>query len=266
MVIGFIGVLKFVTTSNYSSIVHSDKLQFLGCLIVLHGRNCWPFTTSSVWPPLATTHYSRLALNSDSELVCLFYLLCPQLQWIEARPRRHNRSWFRAPSDPWQYFGSLQTSTCFEMGSTFSTRGGVWLLVTPLLLESTLLAVTLTDSLRLSSLKPVLSWSQSQSYVMIDGQSASLSWCQAPIWGLRRDFYYCQTVACLLMWGALSDERTGLPFTIAAGPSPAEFVTIFYSPNLEGQVPVFISPRNRVAQLYPQAMGSLFITSYDSQG
>jgi hypothetical protein len=38
------------------------------------------------------------------------------------------------------------------------------------------------------------------------------------------------------------------------------------SPNLEGQVPVFISPRNRVAQLYPQALGSLFVTSYDSQG
>jgi hypothetical protein len=27
--------------------------------------------------------------------------------------------------------------------------------------------------------------------------------------------------------------------------------------NLEGQVPVFISPRNRVAQLYPRALGSL---------
>jgi hypothetical protein len=60
--------------------------------------------------------------------------------------------------------------------------------------------------------------SQSQSYVTTDGQSASLSWCQAPIWGLRPDFYYCQTVAVLLVWGALSDERTGLPFTIAAGP------------------------------------------------
>jgi hypothetical protein len=38
------------------------------------------------------------------------------------------------------------------------------------------------------------------------------------------------------------------------------------SPNLEGQVPVFISPRNRVAQLHPQALGSIFIASYDSQG
>jgi hypothetical protein len=37
-------------------------------------------------------------------------------------------------------------------------------------------------------------------------------------------------------------------------------------PNLEAQVPVFISPRNKVAQLYPRALGSLFVTSYDSQG
>jgi hypothetical protein len=59
---------------------------------------------------------------------------------------------------------------------------------------------------------------QSQSHVTPDGQSASLSWNKAPIWGLRQDFYYCQTVAGLLMWVALSDERTGVSFTIAAGP------------------------------------------------
>jgi hypothetical protein len=33
-------------------------------------------------------------------------------------------------------------------------------------------------------------------------------------------------------------------------------------PNLEGQVPIFISTRNRVAQLYLQAMGSFVVTSY----
>jgi hypothetical protein len=38
------------------------------------------------------------------------------------------------------------------------------------------------------------------------------------------------------------------------------------SPNLEGQVPVFISPGKRVARLYPQALGSVFVASYDSQG
>jgi hypothetical protein len=54
-------------------------------------------------------------------------------------------------------------------------------------------------------------------------------------------------------------------------PSPAELTAIFYcliwdTTNLEGQVPVFISPRNKVAQLYPRALGSLFVASYDSQG
>jgi hypothetical protein len=36
--------------------------------------------------------------------------------------------------------------------------------------------------------------------------------------------------------------------------------------NMEDQVPIFISARNRVAQLYPQALGSLVVASYDSQG
>jgi hypothetical protein len=38
------------------------------------------------------------------------------------------------------------------------------------------------------------------------------------------------------------------------------------SPNLEGQVPVYIPPRNRTAQLYPQALHSLFVASNDSEG
>jgi hypothetical protein len=36
-------------------------------------------------------------------------------------------------------------------------------------------------------------------------------------------------------------------------------------PNREGQVPVFISLRDKVAQLYLQALGSLFVASYYSQ-
>jgi hypothetical protein len=72
----------------------------------------------------------------------------------------------------------------------------------------------------------------------------------------------------------------GLSFTIAAGSRQRShsrirvprdsrpYFTISDSrfPNLEGQAPVFISPRNRVAKLYPQALGSLFIASYGSQG
>jgi hypothetical protein len=38
------------------------------------------------------------------------------------------------------------------------------------------------------------------------------------------------------------------------------------SSDLEVQVPVFISPRDRVAQFYPQALGSIFVASYDFQG
>jgi hypothetical protein len=40
-----------------------------------------------------------------------------------------------------------------------------------------------------------------------------------PSRGLRPDFYYRRTVAGLLMWGAVSDEWTGLSFTVAAGSS-----------------------------------------------
>jgi hypothetical protein len=58
---------------------------------------------------------------------------------------------------------------------------------------------------------------ESESYVTTDSQSTSLSWNKEPIWGLRPDSYYFQTVAYLLMWGALSDERTSTSFTIAAG-------------------------------------------------
>jgi hypothetical protein len=38
------------------------------------------------------------------------------------------------------------------------------------------------------------------------------------------------------------------------------------SPNLEGQVPVSVSPRNRVARLCSLTLGSVFVASHDSQG
>jgi hypothetical protein len=50
--------------------------------------------------------------------------------------------------------------------------------------------------------------SESESYVTTDGQSSSLTWDEAPIWGLRPDIYYCLTVTGLLMCGVFSDERT----------------------------------------------------------
>jgi hypothetical protein len=38
------------------------------------------------------------------------------------------------------------------------------------------------------------------------------------------------------------------------------------TPNLEDRVPLCMSPIDRVAQLYPQAHGSLFVAFYDSRG
>jgi hypothetical protein len=71
----------------------------------------------------------------------------------------------------------------------------------------------------------------------------------------------------------------GLTFTIAACPRQRshsqvrvrrDSYDILLSqtrlPNLEGQVPAFIPPQNRMAWLYPQALGFLFVASYDSQG
>jgi hypothetical protein len=80
-----------------------------------------------------------------------------------------------------------------------------------------------------------------------------------PLW--REDgsvIYYC---CC---WASPAQSLSGL--------SLAGLNTLFHcssfldSPILEDQVPVFISLRNRVAQLYPQELGSLFIASYNSQG
>jgi hypothetical protein len=62
--------------------------------------------------------------------------------------------------------------------------------------------------------------SEPESYVTTDGQSASVSWNKAPS-GAYDQIFDSQTFADLLMWGALSDERTGLSFKIAAGLSSA---------------------------------------------
>jgi hypothetical protein len=75
-----------------------------------------------------------------------------------------------------------------------------------------------------------------------------------PIWGLRSDLYYCQTVASLLMRGALSDERTGLSLTIAAGARQAQ---LFSGPSPVGLATIFYCLRFEI---------SLFVVSYNSQG
>jgi hypothetical protein len=57
-------------------------------------------------------------------------------------------------------------------------------------------------------------YSQSQSHITTDNQSASLSWCQATSWDPRpillSPWDFLLDSYCLLFCSALSDERTGL--------------------------------------------------------
>jgi hypothetical protein len=74
--------------------------------------------------------------------------------------------------------------------------------------------------------------SQSKSYVATDGQSASLSWNEASIGGLRSDLYYCQIFAGSLPWGALSDETTVLSFaifTVSSNKSVLSMYALFFT-------------------------------------
>jgi hypothetical protein len=105
-----------------------------------------------------------------------------------------------------------------------------------------------------------LKTSQSWSYFTTGGlPSISSSWRQAP-WHSRPAFsfqlntcFHSPYVTPSLMRGWVCHDHILLSQNRD-------------SRNLEGQVPVFISSRNRVSQLYPQALSSLFVASYDSQG
>jgi hypothetical protein len=113
----------------------------------------------------------------------------------------------------------------------------------------------------------------SSSYITTDSQSASLSWCQAPIWGPRPISLLLSWIILrqlrICWWGAASLTRNrvcSFQFCWASPAQPSSGLSttglnIFYcpyfldSPKMEGQVPVFVSPRNRVDQLYPRALG-----------
>jgi hypothetical protein len=153
-----------------------------------------------------------------------------------------------------------------------------------------------------------------QSYVTTNGQSASLSWCQAPIkvkitlrlmvsqsksklcydrrsvgqsvlvssthLGLTTRFLLLRHLrVCWCGVLPLMRERVcHLQFLLflasavilgSESRGTHDHILLFQirdSPKLEVQVSVFISPRTRLAQLYPQALGSLSVASCDSQG
>jgi hypothetical protein len=138
----------------------------------------------------------------------------------------------------------------------------------------------LNCSLATLSLTPAWPFHKSKSNSRYDLRSVDQSLLVSiPIWGPTPDLYYCETVAGWFKWGALSDEKTCVIYDYWRS-SPAHswcvesrgthdhilFSQIRDSTNLEGQVPVFLSPRKTVAQLCSQALGSLFVVSYYSQG
>jgi hypothetical protein len=111
--------------------------------------------------------------------------------------------------------------------------------------------------------------SRSRSYFTTDGQSISMSWYRAPLRDLRPDITSCRKAALwklrssfcgaasLTRWRVCNLQCNRSMVQVAQNPKPYFTVSSETPPNLEGQVPVFISPRNRVAQLYPLALGSL---------
>jgi hypothetical protein len=122
----------------------------------------------------------------------------------------------------------------------------------------------------------------SQSYLTTDGQSASLSWGQATIKARDKFFflleiffrqlqvYYFVAPSLTKGWVCNLLLLLGLASAIPLGSkSRGNQNHILLSQllrlhNLEDQFPVFKSPTNRVAQLHPRSLGSLFVASYDS--
>jgi hypothetical protein len=123
---------------------------------------------------------------------------------------------------------------------------------------------------------------QSQSYFTTGGlPPVSSSWLQAPWDSWHSNFIFelstcgyspyvtfslTRRWACLLQLLMVLASVITLRWESLGNDDHILLFQIRDSPKLEGQVPVFISPRNRVARLYPQRLGSVFVAFYDSHG
>jgi hypothetical protein len=99
---------------------------------------------------------------------------------------------------------------------------------------------------------------------MTDGQPASLSSCQAPIWGPRLDFYSCQTVTVWLICGPADYNWCWFsPAQSFSGPSPTGLMTIFYCLRLRLSQPVgpglrIYIPQEQCGSVMPPGIGFSF--------
>jgi hypothetical protein len=89
------------------------------------------------------------------------------------------------------------------------------------------------------------------------------------VWQLRRFAINASSLTRKRVCNLLLNCFCTLPEQSHLSRSPTELTDMSYcliwdSPNLEGQVPVFISPRNRVAQLYSRALGCVIYVNTDT--
>jgi hypothetical protein len=112
-----------------------------------------------------------------------------------------------------------------------------------------------------------------QSHVMNDSQLTGLSWCQAPTL-LLSDSCRFVNVGCHFLHedgSVIYNFCWSSPMQPFLNPSRMGLKTIFYclrfeTPQFQRVRSPYLFPRNRVALLKPQALGSVFIASDDLQG
>jgi hypothetical protein len=118
---------------------------------------------------------------------------------------------------------------------------------------------------------------ESKSKLLYDWRSVSMYWCRdhfetcdqilLPVWRLLPESCGPVSVWCSL-WredGSAVCSSITQWSEIRSEPVTVLHYLIWDPPNLEGQVPVFISPRNKVAQLYPWALCPTESCSYKLQ-
>jgi hypothetical protein len=113
-----------------------------------------------------------------------------------------SHSWVEVPQNSRPYFiVSFETPPTWRARSPYVYPPGTgWPIYTPghwvpFLSPLTTLRATVEGSFTVLLIIPLHEphrKHRSQSYIAVDGQSASLSWCQASVWGSWPDFYDCQ--------------------------------------------------------------------------
>jgi hypothetical protein len=112
---------------------------------------------------------------------------------------------------------------------------------------------------------------KSQSYFTTDGQSVGLG--VEPTLGPVTRYYFLPEIYCLVsmgrpLWREDGSAICGVITQWSKSHRTRNHTLLSHLrlPTLEVQVPVFISPRNRVTQLYLRTLVSLYVASYKAQG